>query len=154
MNGHDDHEHDHGFDPDRIEAEPLLAAEERDSIDICESPAGPDQSHESHTRHHARRGCASRFQAQNRTTIVVLLAFLMFTVTTSGMLILIPIFRLMEDAICHLYYDKGMFEPIEERLCKVDGVQKKLAYLGGLSAMISSIVGLVATLPYGVLADR
>jgi hypothetical protein len=78
----------------------------------------------------------------------------MFTITTSGMLVLIPIFRLMEDAVCHLYYEKGMPEPIEERLCKVDGVQKRLAYLGGLSAMISSIVGMVATLPYGVLADR
>jgi len=139
---------------DRIEAEPLLAGEERDSIDISENPAEPDQSHEPHSRKHGRRGCAAHFQAQKRTTIVVLLAVLMFTITTSGMLVLIPIFRLMEDAVCHLYYEKGMPEPIEERLCKVDGVQKRLAYLGGLSAMISSIVGMVATLPYGVLADR
>ena len=84
----------------------------------------------------------------------MLLAVLMFTLTTSGMLMLIPILRLMEDAICHVHYGKSRWEPIEERLCKVDGVQKELAYLGGIAAMIGSTVGLIATLPWGVVADR
>jgi hypothetical protein len=148
------HEHDH----DDFESEPLLAGEERDSLDDTPrwSPTQPDpgQGHPSHeNKKHGWRGFA-RFQAQKRTTVVVLLAVLMFAVVTSGMLFMIPIFRLMEDAVCHLHYDKPASEPIEERLCKVDGVQKELAFLGGVGAMINSLVGLVATLPYGVLADR
>jgi hypothetical protein len=137
---------------DFIEAEPLLTAEERDSFDTPdETPSEPDTGHH---QNHGRRGFLARFQAKKRKTIIALLAVLMFIMVTSGMLILIPIFRLMEDAICHIHYGKPRSEPIEERLCKVDGVQKELAYLGGISAMINSIVGLIATLPYGVLADR
>ncbi|KAJ4288827.1 hypothetical protein N0V88_007154 [Collariella sp. IMI 366227] len=129
---------------DDIEAEPLLAPEDRDSIEIVDSETGanevPIQAESDHgasafPRSHRRRGFASfgaRFQAQKHSSIVLLLAVLMFAVVTSGMLILIPIFRLMEDAICHAYYKKGMFEPIDERLCKVEGVQKELAYLGAL----------------------
>ncbi len=144
---------------DPVEAEPLLAAEERDSarasIEIAEtSNSEPERGHEPHSRTHGRRGFAARFQAQRRTTVVVLLAVVMFGVTTSGMLILLPMFRLVEDAICHLHYGKPLSEPIGERLCKIDEVQKQLAYLGGLSAMINSVVGIIATLPYGVLADR
>ncbi len=140
-----------------LEAEPLLAVEEHDSasIEIAETPASePDPRHEPRSRKHGRRGFAARFQAQRRSTVVVLLAVVMFGLTTSGMLILIPMFRLVEDAICHLHYGKPLSEPVDERLCKVHEVQKELAYLGGLSAMINSIVGIIATLPYGVLADR
>ncbi len=142
-----------------VEAEPLLPTtdndidtddDQRDSIDLT-----PDHHHEPPIhKHHARRGFAARFQAQRRTSVIALLAVLMFAITTSGMLILIPIFRLVEDAICHVHYDKPLAEPIEERLCKVEGVQKELALLGGVSAVLNSVVGLVATLPYGVLADR
>lgn len=143
---------------DGFEAEPLLAGEERDSIDIDsaenETSPEPGQQNGFQQKRNGRRGFFSRFQAQKRTPVVVLLAVLMFTITTSGMLMLIPIFRLIEDAICHIHYGKSRWEPIEERLCKVDGVQKELAYLGGIAAMISSTVGLVATLPYGVVADR
>ncbi|KAK4154815.1 general substrate transporter [Chaetomidium leptoderma] len=148
MNTHED---------EHIEAEPLLAAEERDSIDTTldsERDETPAEQLDTGSRNHARRGFAARFQAQKRKTIVALLALLMFSITTSGMLILIPIFRLMEDAICHVQYGKAMPEPIEEQLCKVEGVQKELAFLGGVSAMVNCIVGLVAVLPYGVLADR
>lgn len=142
---------------DTIEAEPLLADEERDSFDISDAGeilAEREPRRENHGKKHRRRGLFACVQAQKRTSIVALLAVLMFTLTTSGMLILIPIFRLMEDAVCHVHYAKGRSEPIEERLCKVDAVQKELAYLGGVGAMINSVVGLIATLPYGVVADR
>jgi hypothetical protein len=140
---------------DRLEAEPLLSGEERDSIEIDATPPEPENNNGHTSRKHGqRRGFAARFQAQKRSTIVLLLAVLMFTLTTSGMLILIPIFRLMEDAICHGHYGRPMAEPIDERLCKVEAVQKELAYLGGASAMIHSIVGVVSVLPYGVFADR
>ncbi|KAK4249186.1 general substrate transporter [Corynascus novoguineensis] len=143
---------------DAIEGEPLLAGEEqRDSIDIDvrEDRPVPDHgnSHQGGSKPR-RRGFTARIQAQKRNAIVALLTLLMFVVTTSGMLILVPIFRLVEDAVCHLHYDKAKSEPIEERLCKVDPVQKELAFLGGIAAMVNTVVGLIATLPYGVLADR
>ncbi|KAK4120683.1 general substrate transporter [Parathielavia appendiculata] len=139
---------------DLIEAEPLLTAEERDSIDIADETTRSADPDSGHNQRYGRRAFAARFQAKKRKTIIALLTLLMFTLSTSGMLILIPIFRLMEDAVCHIHYEKSRAEPIDERLCKVDSVQKELAYLGGISAMLNSIVGLIATLPYGVLADR
>ncbi|KAH6637258.1 general substrate transporter [Chaetomium tenue] len=156
-------------DDNMIEGEPLLAGEERDSFDIDETPAATaattaatspaasetDGAHQPHAfQKHGRRGFLARFQARKRKTVVALLAVLMFSIATSGMLILIPIFRLLEDAVCHLHYDKPRSEPIEEQLCKVDGVQQELAFLGGIGAMLNSVVGLLSTLPYGLLADR
>lgn len=136
---------------DRIEAEPLLTSDERAAAG--EPDVLPDSNNGLGGKS-PRRSIISRFQAQKRTSIVVLLAILMFTITTSGLMIMVPMFRLMEDAICHDYYGKDRSEPIEERLCKVDGVQKELAFLGGWAVMINSVVSLIATLPYGVLADR
>ncbi|AEO68510.1 a0cc9ca3-2f00-46f8-b222-9c2fe410649a [Thermothielavioides terrestris] len=69
-------------------------------------------------RKQRRRGIAARFQAENRISIVLLLAVLMFSTTASGLLLLILLFRLMADAICQVRYGKAMDEPIEERLCK------------------------------------
>jgi hypothetical protein len=147
----DAHAHDH------IEADPLLAGDEfedsdRGSVDFTpiESNAYANAGHTKQTR----RIFTSRIQARKTSTIVTLLALLMFAVTTSAMMYIIPMFRLMEDAVCHVHYGKELSEPIEERLCKIDDVQKYFAYLGGWSSMISSVVGLVAALPYGVLADR
>ncbi|KAK4221416.1 major facilitator superfamily domain-containing protein [Podospora fimiseda] len=127
---------------DRIEAEPLISAEERN----LETPSDYHEIYEPSRW--------ARLQVQQYGKIIFLLATLMFLITTSGMMFLIPIFRLIEDAFCHIYYEKYPTEPIEERLCKVDGVQKQLAYLGGLGSMINSVVGVAAALPYGVLADR
>ena len=70
------------------------------------------------------------------------------------MLIMMPIFRLVEDTVCHRYYKKDPSEKIDERLCKVDGVQSELAYLGGWAALLHSFIGLMAALPYGVMADK
>jgi len=132
---------------DHFEGEPLLAEEERDVEDAAaESPLfGAKPRH---------AGFTARFQARKPKTIVLLLAILLFTVTTSGMLVIVPIFRLIEDAACHTYYKKDRSEKIDERLCKVDEVQGLLAYLGGWAAMLNTVIGLIATLPYGVLADR
>ncbi|KAK4166959.1 general substrate transporter [Cladorrhinum sp. PSN259] len=131
----------------RVEVEPLISTEERDR----ETADGYEQLITPASRW-------TRFmqgvQVQQNAKIIFLLATLMFLVTTSGMMLLIPIFRLVEDAFCHVYYEKDPSEPIEERLCKIDAVQKQLAYLGGLGAVINSVVGMTAALPYGVLADR
>ncbi|KAK5662626.1 hypothetical protein OQA88_8540 [Cercophora sp. LCS_1] len=130
---------------DRFESQPLLADDERDPEDIA-SPrdGGPRRNW----------AFAVRLQPRSPKTIVLLLAVLIFVVATSGMMIMVPIFRLVEDAACHDYYKKDPSEKIDERLCKVDEVQSRIAYLGGWAAMLNSVVGLIAVLPYGVLADK
>jgi hypothetical protein len=135
-------------DHESSETQPFLAEDEREREDAGADDGPPDAKQPRHL------GLASRFQARNPKTIVLLLAILLFTVTTSGMLIIVPIFRLIEDAACHSYYHKDRSEKIDERLCKVDEVQGLLAYLGGWAAMLNTTIGLIATLPYGVLADR
>ncbi|KAK0724379.1 general substrate transporter, partial [Lasiosphaeris hirsuta] len=129
------------------EGEPLLADDERDLEDALEpdAPAVPPLA----------SGFAARFQAKNQKTIIVrLLAVMLFTIALSGMLLMVPLFRIIEDTVCHVYYKIDRSEKIDELLCKVDEVQRELAYLGGLGAMLGSLVGFVAALPYGVLADR
>ncbi|KAK4663764.1 uncharacterized protein QC763_503050 [Podospora pseudopauciseta] len=137
--------------PEFIEAEPLLSLEDEQAADAIyyqhtrSKPAQqPPQWHR----------IIARFQVQSSGSIILLLSLLTFAIVTSGMMYMIPMFRLLEDAFCHLYYDKDPSESIDEHMCKVDGVQKELALLGGISAMINSLVGVVAALPYGVLADR
>ncbi|KAK4195137.1 major facilitator superfamily domain-containing protein [Triangularia verruculosa] len=138
--------------PEYIEAEPLLGLDEHD----LETDAIPPQQPRPKPLSQPLRwlNISTNIQAQNPSTIILLLSLLTFAIVTSGMMYMIPMFRLIEDAFCHLYYDKDPSELIEEHMCKVDGVQKELAYLGGISVMINSLVGVVAALPYGVLADR
>ncbi|EEY17274.1 conserved hypothetical protein [Verticillium alfalfae VaMs.102] len=94
------------------------------------------------------------FRPTTPFTIVVLLACLKATLFSSGILFLTPLFRLVEDAICHVHYQKDLSEPIEEKECKVDEIQSQLAYLLGTGAVIGALVTLVVAFPYGVLADR
>lgn len=104
-----------------------------------------------------RLGSRHAFDAFRPTTpfaIVVLLACLKATLFSSGILFLTPLFRLVEDAICHVHYQKDLAEPIEEKECKVDEIQSQLAYLLGTGAVIGALVTLVVAFPYGVLADR
>ncbi|KAL2270678.1 hypothetical protein VTJ83DRAFT_49 [Remersonia thermophila] len=115
-------------------------------------PAAPPTRNQ--PNQYLRDGLARRLQVQNSRTTIVLLSAIMFGVTASGLLYLMPLLRLVEDAICHLHYEKPASEPIDERQCKVDVIQRKLAWLGGAGSALSGVVGLVATLPYGALADR
>lgn len=73
-----------------------------------------------------------------RARVLVLLGFTMFCMALCGTLVLVPLSRLAENLLCHQYY--GTTEPIEEKRCKVDEVQTKLAWLGACAAMIDSTV--------------
>ncbi|KAI1810316.1 MFS general substrate transporter [Poronia punctata] len=78
----------------------------------------------------------------------------------SGMIAMVPSARIAEDIFCRRYYNynnKNENEnenPIEESKCKLDEIQSSMAWLFGLEMAISGFVGLVAVLPFGVLADR
>ncbi|CRK38563.1 hypothetical protein BN1723_015352, partial [Verticillium longisporum] len=96
----------------------------------------------------------NRFRPDTPFAIVLLLATIKGILVGSGVLLMTPMVRLMEDAICHVHYHKDISEPIDEKDCKVDDVQSQLAYLGGIGALVASLVTLVVAFPYGVLADR
>ncbi|ROT39018.1 MFS general substrate transporter [Sodiomyces alkalinus F11] len=93
-------------------------------------------------------------QPQSPRAVIFTLSFLKFVILGSGLLVMMPMFRLLEDAFCHQHYGKDLAEPIPEKECKVDEVQSRLAYLGGIAAVIASVVTLVSTFPYSILADK
>ncbi|KAI0534188.1 MFS general substrate transporter [Xylaria digitata] len=72
----------------------------------------------------------------------------------SGMIVVVPAARLAEDIFCRRHYGRVDIDPIDEELCKADEIQSSMAWIFGLSMALSTIVGLVVTIPYGILADR
>lgn len=87
----------------------------------------------------------SRLQVRKPRTVILLLSCMVFCVSCSGTMGNVPLTQLLEDDICRRYYDGGAKEagasPIDERLCKTDAVQSKLAYLNGWLSMLEAIVG-------------
>ncbi|KAI1436866.1 major facilitator superfamily domain-containing protein [Xylaria sp. CBS 124048] len=87
--------------------------------------------------------------------VITILYAIVFLASFSGAFIELPLVRLIEDAICQDYYDVGSSSlPIDESDCKEDAIQKQLAYLLAVQSTLSSIVAFVATLPWGLAADK
>lgn len=90
---------------------------------------------------------------------VFLLAFL---ADIGGSLTDTPSVRLLEMAVCRDYYrihDPSVIgEPplsyVDEKLCKLDPIQVELAYLKAVKGLISTIPGILFSVPYGRLSDR
>lgn len=67
--------------------------------------------------------------------------------------------RLVELGVCREHYlTHGGYDAdldyIPEHLCKSTGIQQRLAHLRGYLASLDALVGLLLTLPYGMLVDR
>jgi hypothetical protein len=94
-------------------------------------------------------------QVHKGSSIVIILCVAIFLISCSSGFIVLPLTRLVEDILCHDYYDvKTSSEPIDERLCKEDAIQKKLAYIFAIHASLYAVVGFVAAFPWGVAADK
>lgn len=93
-------------------------------------------------------------QVQSPRAVIFTLSCLKFVILGSGLLVMMPMVRLLEDAFCHQHYGKDPAEPIPEMECKIDEVQTRLAYLGGIGAVIASVITLITTFPYSILADK
>ncbi|EFY91813.1 hypothetical protein MAC_02098 [Metarhizium acridum CQMa 102] len=134
---------------------PFLAHDEREQADAgIEPEAAPTHGQPREplpTRPLIR---AAPWQAKTPGTIVFLAAVMKFCITSSGMLLLIPVYRLLEDALCHVYYEDDSYDIIDEMKCKVDDVQSRLASLIGWCGLFNSVMTLLVTFPYGMLADR
>lgn len=83
---------------------------------------------------------AAPWQAKTPGTIVFLAAVMKFCITSSGMLLLIPVYRLIEDALCHVHYEDDSYDIIDEMKCKVDDVQSRLASLIGWCGLFNSVM--------------
>jgi PCFT/HCP family folate transporter-like MFS transporter 1/3 len=83
---------------------------------------------------------AARWQVKTRKSIVRTIAVVQCTIIGTGMLLLIPLYRLIEDAVCHIYYDDDSLDLIDEMKCKTDEVQAQMAYLLGWLGLFHSIM--------------
>lgn len=118
----------HAYDYD--EDAPFLDVDERPDEPIPATDSGPSRP--------PRRPLP--WQVQSPLTIVILAAIAKFTLVASGMMILMPMYRLIEDAFCHRYYEDDSSGLIEEMECKVDEVQSPLAFMMGWSALLNAII--------------
>ncbi|KAH7152136.1 major facilitator superfamily domain-containing protein [Dactylonectria estremocensis] len=136
----------YGLD-DELEDAPLLNSEERPDDDA----ASISDSLHSHPDRHYR---FNRWGIRSPRRIVLLLAFVKFLIVLSGMLLLVPYARLLEDLFCHAYYNDPSSDIIEEMKCKVDEIQSRMVFFFGWSGLVSSVLGLIIAFPYGMLADK
>lgn len=115
------------------------AAEE--TAPFLDADEGPDEASRQ-TGKPGTRGLwsTSRYQVSSPNAVVGLLSCTIFCLALSGTMSLIPMGRLIEDAVCRKYY--GASDPVDEKRCKVDEVQTELAWLGGLFVLIDSVIGM------------
>ncbi|KAM0452348.1 hypothetical protein ACHAO4_005559 [Trichoderma viride] len=97
---------------------------------------------------------AARWQVKTRSSIVRTIAVVQCAIIGTGMLLLIPLYRLIEDSVCHVYYGDDSPDMIDEMKCKTDEVQAQMAYLLGWLGLFHSIMSLLSTFPFGMLADK
>jgi MFS transporter, PCFT/HCP family, solute carrier family 46 (folate transporter), member 1 len=97
-------------------------------------------------RETSRPSSRAPFQARTPRSIVLLLSLNILCLATGGSLLIVPVTRILEDILCHGYYDglHGQDDSIDERLCKIDAIQSELAYLNGILSMIEATIGMLA----------
>ncbi|KAI0446445.1 major facilitator superfamily domain-containing protein [Xylaria telfairii] len=92
-----------------------------------------------------------------KNSVVNILYFITFIASYSSGFFELPFTRLIEDLLCHEYYEVKILtstSPIDESLCKEDSIQKDLAYLLAVQSTLYSIVSFVAAFPWGLAADK
>lgn len=82
--------------------------------------------------------------ARNARRISIILAVVFFILSASSVVMVIPLTRLMENSICHRYYEGEIpaREPIDESLCKVDEIQSELAFVNGILSTLEAVPSL------------
>ncbi|KAL7925557.1 major facilitator superfamily domain-containing protein [Trichoderma austrokoningii] len=129
-------------EPHAREDAPLLRGHEREHESISDDEAAPPIIN------------AARWQVKTRNSIVRTIAVVQCAIIGIGMLLLIPLYRLIEDSVCHVYYGDDSLDIIDEMRCKTDEVQARMAYLLGWLGLFHSIMSLISTFPFGMLADK
>lgn len=113
---------------------PLLGNDDVSSpISRPSTPTLPDRK-DGHSRF------LSRLTVSSKRAVIFLMTFLMFCIVASGMLLLVPLYRIIEDTICHVHYQDESDDIIDEMKCKVEEVQSRLAFLLGWFGLLSSVI--------------
>ncbi|KAI0409121.1 major facilitator superfamily domain-containing protein [Xylaria palmicola] len=97
------------------------------------------------TAAHTTRQVASRYA-------IWLILFLLLLVSLTNGISNIPLNRLLERRLCRAYYDTG--HDVEEELCKVDSVQKDLAWIMGAFETLWIVGDFVMTMPLTFLSEK
>ncbi|CAH0036679.1 unnamed protein product [Clonostachys rhizophaga] len=95
-------------------------------------------------------------ETRGQNIIILMLCIILFFASWANGFTQIPLLRLVEDRICHEYYDMSMspLEPIDENLCKGEWIQSRLAFILSISSAIGALSGFLAAFPWGAAADR
>ncbi|KAJ5642335.1 hypothetical protein N7490_006335 [Penicillium lividum] len=94
------------------------------------------------------------YQVHSGTPILNLLCVILLIVASATGFVNVPLTRIVEDVICHQYYVNSLEEPIDEKLCKLEAIQSKVAFIFAITGMCEAVVALLAALPWGITADR
>ncbi|CAK7206552.1 hypothetical protein SEUCBS139899_009348 [Sporothrix eucalyptigena] len=167
--------------------QPVRAYDEDDDRNVSsdaetdvETGAGPDNNDSKDDSDTI--STAAWYQAKRPGTVIFLVALILFFLVLAATLALVPMMRLVEDAICRRYYGLDYGPPsingnmtfathkqfleddratsfagnngTDERMCKVDAVQAELAWLSGVVSVSEAIFGLLASFPWALLSDR
>lgn len=119
-------------DPAAAEDAPLLGPKAPQPADADGAPKPDTEDYKAH---------AAWYQAKSQGQVIALVSAIFFCLVLSAIMALMPMFRLMEDIVCRRYYDTPA--PVDEKLCKVDEVQAKLAWFGGVAGFLDSIASML-----------
>lgn len=104
--------------------------------------APPDSCRPGHKR--ARSSIHIPTVHSERSILYTLIAIAV-VISFGAYLAIIPSIRLIEDILCHRYYDSivgpghiGLQENIDEKLCKGDKIQRDLSFIIGISDMMEA----------------
>ncbi|KAI1412845.1 MFS general substrate transporter [Hypoxylon sp. FL1857] len=93
---------------------------------------------------------------QKPIAVIGLFLLVVFTASAADAFKQIPMTRIFEDILCHEYYGKapGSDGPIDEKLCKADAIQSKLAYLFAVLEALNAGISCLVALLWAIVADR
>ena len=106
-------------------------------------------------------GQRPKYRSPPTWVVVTAVAFVLCAIVDLGAyMAAAPSARIYEANLCQRHYAR--FDPtkirddgtVDEKLCKIDPVQDKLAMIVGWQELWDSIPGILLAVPYGALADR
>lgn len=95
-------------------------------------------------------------KVHNNKAILNMLCAVYFVGASAGGFTSVPLTRIVEDVVCHRYYGprRPSGELISEKLCKIEPIQAKVAFIFAITGMCEAAVGFLAAFPWGIVADR
>lgn len=86
---------------------------------------------------------ASRWQLKTPSSIVLVAAIAKFFMIATGLMLMMPMYRLIEDSLCHTHLNDDSVGIIDEMKCKTDEVQSDLAWMLGWFGLVNSVFSML-----------